>query len=765
MSHKAYYARGDKVQYPFSTMNSSGASVSPTNQGTVQVRRLSDSAIRTGGITASFDVGGNVGVHHIEIDLDDDFYNVEGLYVIDHLGLVLEGVVTINKACLMFRVGPTVYPADMVEIDGDATAATALYRYFDGVAVGAVPSGYDEQQATIRIYQPSITGGGLARSPRPSNAGWDEFIGAIIIFTTGNCAGQSSVVNSAGQAYGYGSWVTFSPPLTEAPVGGDKFVLVPSRALADVITIKSEDADSAIADNAQAGAEAAIDEKFRFTNRRVNAAVKPTHSGIGGNGFQFGLSLSPAEPKVLAGESTDIDDETVLDATRRTTTYTTATIGTQWQLAIEVLQPDPSGSNPWIEFSSDNEAVATVNSEGIIEYVGVGSCTIIGTSAATEDSPSQTIRVEIVNSSSGGESIETVEYIADEFDAAKHLLVVYNADSADSESLKNHYLANRPGVSAANVLGLSGLPDATGTTAGNVSSLILDPIYTWLVANEAAKPIRYIVVMRGVPSRQGDNGSVGYMLYDLLDSRGHRSGDGYKGGESRFIRAQYQGATALASWIDMGSYAASRAYIDKLKTTSDAGGLQADGVTISGNAAGVGGDRWILDDKRTVPTYTLLPQFTDDQSGLQAEGIDAGEITYQPSPTGDLIAAASDVTFFGNWGIHSDVLANGWGNDGSVSFTGNSGWFALMTIESYNGIYGSSHGDPAEFFAAAAFGGSNYSNTPVCFVGHTAEPYVAGVSSQHYARRWARGWTAAEAAWAGRNTRHFLHVGDPLVVR
>ena len=150
---------------------------------------------------------------------------------------------------------------------------------------------------------------------------------------------------------------------------------------------------------------------------------------------------------------------------------------------------------------------------------------------------------------------------------------------------------------------------------------------------------------------------------------------------------------------------------------------------------------------------------------MQVEGIDAGDITYQPSPTGGLIATASDVAFFGNWGIHSGVLSNGWGNDGSVSFSGNSGWFALMTIESYNGIYGSGHGDPTEFFAPDAFGGTDYANTPVCFVGHTAEPYIAGVSSQHYARRWARGWTAGEAAWAGRNTRHFLHVGDPLVTR
>jgi hypothetical protein len=88
-----------------------------------------------------------------------------------------------------------------------------------------------------------------------------------------------------------------------------------------------------------------------------------------------------------------------------------------------------------------------------------------------------------------------------------------------------------------------------------------------------------------------------------------------------------------------------------------------------------------------------------------------------------------------------------------------------MSIESYNGMYGSIHGDPTEFFASNAFGGTNYANTPVCFVAHTAEPYVSGVSTAHYADRWARGWTASEAAWIGRVTHNFLVVGDPLVTR
>jgi hypothetical protein len=509
----------------------------------------------------------------------------------------------------------------------------------------------------------------------------------------------------------------------------------------------------------QAAAEAAIDDKFDFIGSRVKS-VGTDVQGVCGNVFDFAISVLAATGKVLSG-GTSQEDEQILDAVKHTVTSTSATVGTQWQLSVNILQPDLSGTIPPIIYASSNEAVATVNSEGFVAYVSNGSCEITATSRATEDSPLQVRRVTITNTSSSAATVATITYTPDAYDPAKHLLVVYNADVADSVTLKNYYLAHRPGVSAANVLGLAGLPDTTSTTSANVTSLILDPIYTWLVANEAAKPIRHIVFMRGVPSRQGAVGSVGMEVYSLLSDRGYRTGSGYQAGSSRFCRAVYQGVTCLPSWVDMGSYAASTAYIDKLAAASS--GLNADGVTISGDAAGVGGEEYVLDDKRTSG-YLYCPVFADDNAALPSEGVDEANITFNDG-TSSLLSEAADVTFLGNWGVHTGVLGDGWGRNGSVALSGNSGWFAMMSVESFNGIYGSAHGDPAEFFAATAFGGTDYANTPVGFVGHTAEPYVSGISSQYYSRLWARGWTFAEAAWAGRNTLHFLAVGDPLVTR
>jgi len=77
----------------------------------------------------------------------------------------------------------------------------------------------------------------------------------------------------------------------------------------------------------------------------------------------------------------------------------------------------------------------------------------------------------------------------------------------------------------------------------------------------------------------------------------------------------------------------------------------------------------------------------------------------------------------------------------------------------------SPHGDPEEFFGSGAFGGDAYENTPIGFVGHTAEPGLGGVNTKLYAGRWARGWNFIEAAWCSRQTHHMLVLGDPLVRR
>jgi hypothetical protein len=102
--------------------------------------------------------------------------------------------------------------------------------------------------------------------------------------------------------------------------------------------------------------------------------------------------------------------------------------------------------------------------------------------------------------------------------------------------------------------------------------------------------------------------------------------------------------------------------------------------------------------------------------------------------------------------MHSGELSGNWADDpiDGVKFTGsNCGWWIGTSVESYNGIYGDTMGDPTKVFAATAFGGTNYRNTPICWVGSTAEPWLQGVENANYFDRWAKGWSTLEAAWAG----------------
>jgi hypothetical protein len=72
------------------------------------------------------------------------------------------------------------------------------------------------------------------------------------------------------------------------------------------------------------------------------------------------------------------------------------------------------------------------------------------------------------------------------------------------------------------------------------------------------------------------------------------------------------------------------------------------------------------------------------------------------------------------------------------------------------------------WFSSGAFGGANYSNTPVGAVSTVDEPYTLGASNpQIYFGLWAAGKNFAHCAWNSRNVsgmqQPFQAVGDPFV--
>lgn len=90
-------------------------------------------------------------------------------------------------------------------------------------------------------------------------------------------------------------------------------------------------------------------------------------------------------------------------------------------------------------------------------------------------------------------------------------------------------------------------------------------------------------------------------------------------------------------------------------------------------------------------------------------------------------------------------------------------------VDSLNGFR--EYGDPSamllfKVFFPNAFGGTNYSSTPIGAVTHSTESYLSGVeNTQVHFGLWAAGKIFAASAWSSCQTTNFQAVGDPFVRR
>jgi hypothetical protein len=137
---------------------------------------------------------------------------------------------------------------------------------------------------------------------------------------------------------------------------------------------------------------------------------------------------------------------------------------------------------------------------------------------------------------------------------------------------------------------------------------------------------------------------------------------------------------------------------------------------------------------------------------------------YQHNPAHPLLA--TNLAGYMSWGAHS-LLGNSYATNGYMHWSGDSRWWIIETVESYNGQRENAvQGHVLQWFSPNAFGGLNYSNTPVGAVSHVDEPGVLNISdSGLYFGLWALGKNFGIAAWRSRKTPYFQAVGDPLIVR
>jgi hypothetical protein len=359
-------------------------------------------------------------------------------------------------------------------------------------------------------------------------------------------------------------------------------------------------------------------------------------------------------------------------------------------------------------------------------------------------------------------------------DVTKDLLLIYNTNSTDSQTVLNYYLQNRPGVSNANVLAINFTQSSNYETISpsDFTNIILTPVTNWLATNSTKRP-QYVVLFLDIPSRVNTN--TAFEVYgNGLPSVSWQLAT-YEPNWSPFVMHINMGASNFVNHTNdcIG-------YINKLATFGS--NYSPGKLVISANSGGYGNTNYFIDDT----------EFNEDghQLGLNAEealleqGVASDSIDYT-FVFPDCGSAACHITNGTNvaghfcWGGHSTFLGPDYAiNTNKVRWNGNSGWYIIDTIESYNGRwYEATMGNFVEWYSSGAFGGVSYSNTPVGAVSNPDEPGLFGNNDTAlYFGLWESGKDFAICAWASRlsQTKYissgqfpqaFQAVGDPFVMK
>ena len=327
------------------------------------------------------------------------------------------------------------------------------------------------------------------------------------------------------------------------------------------------------------------------------------------------------------------------------------------------------------------------------------------------------------------------------------LLLIYNSNSADSSNLCAYYLAHRPMVGGANVLGVAcDTNEAIAFT--NYLTQIANPVLNWLTNNPTKRP-QYVIFFYGIPTQlQSYPDGYGSIAYNL-----------------RLIDPTWQ---PLVNNINAGTLADCEAYVDKIAAFGS--NYSPGQLVISASAGGYGNTNYFFDD--TEYNYGGTPVGMGGEQAVIQAGVSSNSVTYKNTypDCGSLachITAGTNVTGYFSWGAHSS-LGLGYATNNTVNWSGNSGWWIIETAESWNGTRDaySGQGNFIKWFSSNAFGGTNYSNMPVGAVSSVAEPFNYGACDpQIYFGLWASGKNFAICAWNSRyNGMNFLQaIGDPFI--
>jgi len=276
------------------------------------------------------------------------------------------------------------------------------------------------------------------------------------------------------------------------------------------------------------------------------------------------------------------------------------------------------------------------------------------------------------------------------------------AASTNSAALRDYYLAHRPMVANANVLNIA-CDVGEFTTTNNAEAQIVTPVLNWLKANPTKHP-EYILLFFDMPTR--------FSAYPSPEF----------GSVSYHLRNSYPGWKPFVNYINAGSLADCEAYVDKLAyigTNYSPGKLFLSANTSSN----YGGTNYLVDNIRHGGLeYGSLP-YPEDFSyggefvsratnGLIASGVATSAIFYAEGietltngvpynlthPT-----TATNLAGYICWGAHSSLGSE---YPSTNQWHGNSRWWILETIESYNGQRSQqgTQGNFVRWLSSSAFG-------------------------------------------------------------
>jgi hypothetical protein len=332
-------------------------------------------------------------------------------------------------------------------------------------------------------------------------------------------------------------------------------------------------------------------------------------------------------------------------------------------------------------------------------------------------------------------------------DISKDLLLIYNATNISfSSNVCSYYLTHRPMVGNANILGI-----ACATNEGIQSSDYINtfstPIVAWLLANPTKRP-QYVILFQDLPSRITNGPGTVSVQYDMAIG----------------VDSYFQVPNYFASWtpfvtsINMNGVGWTNdciAYIDKLVNMASNSGT----LFISASTRGYGNTNWYFDRANN-----------SSSAGWQAE---QGVLNADPSAS--VFGANLPTNTYRGTNV-AGYYSSGWdgglpatfATDTTVEFLGNSGWYIMASVDSFNGQRNGNgfQSSCLTWFASNSFGGTNYSSTPIGAITYVNEPSGAQQNTSNYYGNWAAGRSFAFSAWAGRDACiQYQVVGDPFVTK